>query len=131
MLWEQCVAPITPPLENNKRKINKIKHGGIRMENKRMKKNSGITLVALVVTIIVLLILAGITIAMLTGENGIINKAFQAKDATEYAQVQEEVMLAWTEVQADAIIENYSKQELADKLEEVLQKTDPNAKMGN
>ena len=40
-----------------------------------MKNNKGITLIALVITIIVLLILAGISIAMLTGENGLLNKA--------------------------------------------------------
>lgn len=45
-----------------------------------MKSNSkGITLIALVITIIVLLILAGITIATLTGDNGIIGKAINAK----------------------------------------------------
>ncbi|MCI8636954.1 MAG: hypothetical protein HFJ36_03755, partial [Clostridia bacterium] len=39
------------------------------------KKEKGITLIALVITIIVLLILAGIAIATLTGENGILNKS--------------------------------------------------------
>ena len=43
-----------------------------------MKNNKGITLIALVVTIIVLLILAGVSIAMLTGQNGILNRASQA-----------------------------------------------------
>ena len=45
-----------------------------------MKKNKGITLIALVITIIVLLILAGVSIAMLTGENGLIAKAISAKN---------------------------------------------------
>ena len=40
--------------------------------------NNGITLVALVITIIILLILAGISVTMLTGENGIVNKANHA-----------------------------------------------------
>ena len=44
------------------------------MKNIRKQEN-GITLIALVVTIIVLLILAGISIAMLTGQNGILNRA--------------------------------------------------------
>ena len=48
-----------------------------------MNKNRGITLVALVVTIIVLLILAGISISMLTGQNGIIKRAAEAKNQTE------------------------------------------------
>ena len=53
-----------------------------------MKSNSkGITLIALVITIIVLLILAGITIATLTGDNGIIGKAINAKNETNKANV--------------------------------------------
>ena len=50
-------------------------------------KNSGITLIALVVTIIVLLILAGISIQMLTGDNGILKKAGEAKEDTERSQI--------------------------------------------
>ena len=49
----------------------------------RKKENEGITLIALVVTIIVLLILAGISIAMLTGENGILKRAREAKEETK------------------------------------------------
>ena len=47
------------------------------------KENEGITLIALVITIIVLLILAGITIATLTGNNGILTKTNEAKEQTE------------------------------------------------
>lgn len=47
--------------------------------NVKEKKNSGITMVSLAVTIIVLLIIAGITIAALVGDNGLINKAKQSK----------------------------------------------------
>ena len=43
-----------------------------------MNKRAGITLIALVITIIVLLILAGVSINLLTGENGIIEKAVYA-----------------------------------------------------
>ena len=49
-------------------------------------ENKGITLIALVITIIVLLILAGISISMLTGENGILNRASEAKEKTVVAQ---------------------------------------------
>ncbi len=59
-----------------------------------MKKNKGITLIALVITIIILLILASITIATLTGENGIITKAQEAKIKTEEAQLDEQLKLA-------------------------------------
>ena len=56
-----------------------------------MQRNSkGITLITLVVTIIVLIILAGVSINMLVGENGIIKKAQEAKENTELAQVQEQ-----------------------------------------
>ena len=47
------------------------------------KNNRGITLIALVVTIIVLLILAGISISMLTGQNGILNRATEAKELSD------------------------------------------------
>ena len=54
-----------------------------------LRRNKGITLIALVVTIIVLLILAGISIAMLTGQNGILNRAAEAKEKTRVAQEDE------------------------------------------
>lgn len=55
----------------------------------KFKKNKGITLIALVVTIIVLLILAGISITMLTGQNGILNRAGEAKTTNGVAQGEE------------------------------------------
>ena len=48
----------------------------------RMNGNKGITLIALVITIIVLLILAGVTIAALSGDNGILKRATEAKEQT-------------------------------------------------
>lgn len=60
---------------------------------KMAKERRGVTLIALVITIIVLLILAGVTIAMLAGENGIISKAMQAKTKTEEARETEEAGL--------------------------------------
>ncbi len=61
--------------------------------NKGLKQTTGITLIALIITIIILLILAGVTIAMLTGDNGIISKAMQAKIRTEEAKETEEAGL--------------------------------------
>jgi len=59
-----------------------------------MKKNTkGITLITLVVTIIVLLILAGVSISMLTGQNGILTQAQKAKEETEKAAKEEELKL--------------------------------------
>ena len=55
-----------------------------------MKNNKGITLVALVVTIIVLIILAGVSINLVLGDNGIITIAKKAKENTELAKTEEE-----------------------------------------
>ncbi len=60
---------------------------------KKYKSEKGITLIALVITIIVLLILAGVAIASLTGDNGIITKAQEAKKKTEEAKKEEEKQL--------------------------------------
>ena len=57
----------------------------------RNRQEKGITLIALVVTIIILLILAGVTIATLTGNNGLLNKAKDAKIATEIADIKEQI----------------------------------------
>ena len=58
-----------------------------------LKKEKGITLIALVVTIIVLIILAGISISLVLGNNGIVEKAKQAKERTEQSKLNEEVGL--------------------------------------
>lgn len=63
------------------------------MEHIVKKDDKGITLIALIVTIIMLLILAGVSISMLTGQNGIINRAKQAKSKTRYATVKELVSI--------------------------------------
>ena len=62
------------------------------MKKNQIKKerSKGITLIALVITIIVLLILAGVSIATLTGENGILSQATKAKKETEEAKKKEE-----------------------------------------
>ena len=64
-------------------------------------KEKGITLIALVVTIVVLLILAGVSISMLTGENGIVTRAQEAKIMTELATVNEAIDLYKTEKTMD------------------------------
>ena len=67
----------------------------IKRETKeKVKKQEGITLIAIVITIIVLLILAGVTIATLTGENGIITRASEAAVKTEEENSIEQVKLA-------------------------------------
>ena len=57
------------------------------------KKQTGITLIALVITIIVLLILAGVSIATLTGNNGILTQANTAKESNNSATAKEKVQL--------------------------------------
>ena len=59
-----------------------------------IKNNKGITLIALVITIIVLLILAGVSIAMLTGNNGILSQATNASADTKVAEAKEIASLA-------------------------------------
>ena len=71
----------------------------------KFKKNLGITLIALVVTIVVLLILAGISISMLTGQNGILNRATEAKEKTEKAQIDESDKM----VQMEAMVKSAGK----------------------
>ena len=71
------------------------------MRNK-FDKTQGITLIALVVTVIVILILAGVSISMLTGENGILRRTAEAKEKTEKAQREEKAQLA----DLESLIEN-------------------------
>lgn len=61
--------------------------------NKKITKDTGITLIALVITIIVLLILAGVTITSLTGENSLLTRAQSARDETMLAQIREQIQL--------------------------------------
>ena len=74
-------------------------------EQKNKKSETGITLIALVVSIIVLIILAGVSIAMLVGENGIITQAQRADELTTQAQQKEAIELAIASVQAQGTLE--------------------------
>ena len=64
-----------------------------------LKENKGITLVALVVTVVVLLILAGVSITTLIGNNGILTKTSESKQKTQEAQEKEEIGIAATTAQ--------------------------------
>ena len=68
-----------------------------------MKNNKGITLIALVVTIIVLIILAGVSIQLLLGNNGIIRKAKQGKENYEEANIIEKVEIALLDYNSEKI----------------------------
>ncbi len=82
----------------------------------KLKNTKGITLIALVITIIVLLILAGVSIATLTGENGILTRASDADIETRAATVEERKNLWKTDKQTD----NYVEENTAQTLEELL-----------
>ena len=68
-----------------------------------MKNERGITLIALVVTIVVLLILAGVTITYALGNNGIFEKAQEAQKVSEQSVIRDAV----TSAQAEAMMEYY------------------------
>ena len=73
-------------------------------EKGKNMRNKGITLIALVITIVVLLILAGVTIATLTGENGILTQATKAKEETHKAK--EDELRRLTALEASTNLEN-------------------------
>ena len=73
-----------------------------------MKNQKGITLIALVITIIVLLILAGVSIAMLSGENGILTQARSANAETAKAEVREKINLTLNAIKAEIYAEQVS-----------------------
>ena len=89
--------------------------------------SKGITILALAVTIIVLLILAGITIGMLTGEDGIIKNAQDAKKAVDIAQIEEEVRVLWFQLLKDTMREHLTPTELAERFQDRLRKRDDKA----
>ena len=60
----------------------------------KIKQSKGITLIALIITIIILLILAGVTITMLTGDNGILKQATNARETNDKSEFEEQVKLA-------------------------------------
>ena len=72
---------------------------------KQKNKQRGITLIALIVTIIVLILLAGVSIAMIVGDNGIITQAQRADELTAQAQQKEAIELAVASVQAQGTLE--------------------------
>ena len=85
-------------LNGNSKKIKKENLNKIKYNNMQ-----GITLVALVVTIIVLIILAGVSINLVLGDNGIITKAREAKEQYEMAQVKEKLEMTIMEIQSEVI----------------------------
>lgn len=80
-------------------------------------REKGITLIALIVTIIVLLILAGITIGAITGDNGIINQAQSAKTENERSDIEEQINVIVIQNSKDRVMD---KNKLINDFEEKL-----------
>ena len=93
-------ASVCPKTKN--KYVNKLTSNNPISNLKPLTSNTAITLVALVITIIVLLILAGVTLNMIMGDSGIFSKANQAKNKTEVAQYEEELRMCVLELQTDA-----------------------------
>ncbi len=87
------------------------------MEEQINNRSKGITLIALVITIIVLLILAGITISAITGENGLINSVGVAKEETEIANEREIVEKATVQAMGNNKYGNLEESELQEQLD--------------
>ena len=77
------------------------------------RERKGITLVALVVTVIVLLILAGVSINLVAGSNGILNRATKAVDVTNMAKIKEDIELKIAEMQMDYYSDNSLRNQYA------------------
>ena len=87
---------------------------------RKKAKENGITLIALVITIIVLLILAGVTISTLTDENGILTRASEASEETLRGQEKEQVDLAYGSVLADKLGDSVTSGELQEELNKII-----------
>ena len=88
------------------------------MENKTLK-NSGITLMALVITIIILLILAGISLNMLAGNNGVINHTISAKEKSEISDEKEHLEVAIVQAMGKHKYGSLTQTGLSTQLEEI------------
>ena len=85
------------------------------------KEANGITLIALVVTIVVLIILATVSINLVLGDNGIISQAQEAKEVTRGASAKEEIDIWKINIEADKLTNSTiaeSKEDLLDRLVE-------------
>lgn len=84
--------------------------------NKGIRSGKGVTLTALVITIIILLILAGITISVLSGPNGLIEKAKLVANNTKIAEVKEKVELKLTNLSMETFEQKKEMATLKDVL---------------
>ena len=98
--------------------VREIKGEGFSMFMEKTKEKNGITLVALVITVVILIILAGIAISQLTG-SGLLNKTLEAKEENDKQTATETINFKITNIQISSYAENKelpTLQYLADKL---------------
>ena len=94
-----------------------------------LKNKRGITLIALVITIIILLILASVSLNLVLGDNGIIERAQQALEKTEEAEAREKVELTISEyplVSTEQSFEDFLKSKVPSIFDEVKKNEDGN-----
>ncbi len=89
-------------------------------KNKRDQK--GITLIALIITIIILLILSGISIATLTGNNGVLNKANQAGEETKKKEYEEILKVIANGLRSDKVTNQWDHKTYLDEIEKEIKK---------
>lgn len=90
-----------------------------RKTKEKMRRREGITLIALVVTIIVLIVLAGVSITLVLGNNGIVTKAKEGATKYERAQAREKLELVLMEIHTEKVNNaTYTDEDLEAKLEE-------------
>ena len=93
-----------------------------------MKRNKGITLIALVITIIVSLVIAGIALSLSLGNNGILEKSKKATIETNKSEEQEQIAFAWTTLTVNKK-ENQIKNIDESSFEEELNRSGNNARV--
>ena len=119
-------------IQKVKLRNNILERGGMlgmkEVVGEDMKKINakGVTLISLVVTIVVLIILAGISIAIVSGDNGILKSAQRAQETSKLADIREEVDIKWIEVLKEAGPTN-TTEELEQRLQDKLRQEDKDA----
>lgn len=101
----------------NKEKLRNL--GAVHTSN-LLKEKRGITLIALVVTIIVLLILAAVSISAVVGENGIITKASDSKEKTVIGKEKEQIEIAYSAATINTLNGEVTEDMLRDELDKLL-----------
>lgn len=89
---------------------------------KRRNANKGITLIALIITIVVLIILAGVTINLVVGDNGIITKSKEAKQRTQIASEKEKIELEIIDIYVKKVEQGLGKVTVDNVIDKLIEK---------